>query len=134
MQNGAWEWPSSSVTKKKKSQLIPVRSGQEVGSLIMMKIKCWISGSASDAGNNNNNNRNATKKAIVIKSSSTTTTTTEKRQVNGSGSSGCNKESPDAAGGGAAAAVAGVVAKMRPTSLNVNQLNYNVVDLKKFVR
>lgn len=25
-------------------------------------------------------------------------------------------------------------AKMRPTSLNVNHLNYNVIDLKKFVR
>lgn len=92
-----------------------------------MKIKHWISGSGNgqDGGNGNASAAAAataagTKKqqqtiATVIKSSSSTVVITEKL-------SGGAKEHPD------------LVAKLRPTSLNVNQLNYNVVDLKKFIR
>lgn len=106
-------------TKKKK---ILCEGVQRPLSCNMMKIKHWISGSGNgqDGGNSS---AAATKKlqqtTTVIKSSSTVVIT-ETKQPEGP------KEHP--------AEDAGVVAKLRPTSLNVNQLNYNVVDLKKFIR
>lgn len=73
----------------------------------MMKIKCWISGSGSSNEASGNSNGATAKNGEDV------------------GESG---------GGGGGIPGPGVVAKIRPTSLNVNQLNYNVVDLKKFLR
>lgn len=60
--------------------------------------------------------------------------------ISGSGNGNSNEASGSAKNGedvgesGRGIPGPGVVAKIRPTSLNVNQLNYNVVDLKKFLR
>ena len=84
-----------------------------------MKIKCWISGNGS---NNNTSNEAAGAKPVVIKGPDGGD---DPMRANGQDDVGITE------GGGVG--VAGV-ARMRPTSLNVNQLNYHVVDLKKFVR